>query len=109
MRITLYKYYKKLHCDSATDGFDNTEILTERQLREMFVKEYKNFHKDNISQYEILNNLDMSNDNDKWTVFDTDLAIILEIFSNNDQYDPNNDYLIDQEDIEFNEYEDCYD
>ena len=98
-----------MRCDTATDGFDNTEILTEKQVREMFIKEYKNFHKDNISQYEILNNLDMSNDSDKWTVFDTDFATIFEIFSNNDQYDPNNNYLIEQEEVEFDEYEDCFD
>lgn len=109
MRITLYKYYKKLHYDSATDGFDNTEVLTEKQLREKFIEEYKNFHKDNLAQYEVLSNLDMSKEDDRWLVFDNDISFILAIFSDNDQYDPDNDYLIDQEDIEFNEYEDCYD
>lgn len=109
MRITLYKFYKKDRCDTANDCFDCTEILTEKQLREAFVQEYKNFHKDNLAQYEILNNLNMEKEEDRWTVFDADLATILEIFCNNDQYDPAHDYFIDQEDIEFNEYADCYD
>ena len=109
MFITLYKYYKKQQCDSATDAFAETEILTEKELREKFMEEYKNFHKDNISQYEILCGLDMSTEDARFTVFDTDICTIFDIFQDNDQYDKNNNYYLEQWEIEFSEYEDCYD
>lgn len=109
MKITLYKYYKKDKYDTGTDGFEYTEILTERELREKFIEEYKNFHKDNVAQYETLSGLDMSSDDARWTVFDTDICTILDIFCDNDEYDEKNNYFIEQCEIDFNEYEDCYD
>lgn len=109
MKITLYKYYKKESCDSCTDGWEYTEVLTERQLREKFIKEYKNFHKDNLENYQCVMGLDMSKEDDKWTVFDTDIATILSVFSDNDMYDEKHNYFIEQLGIDIDEYEDCYD
>ena len=109
MHITLYKYYKKQQCDSATDAFNETEILNERDLREKFIEEYNNFHKDNLAQYEILNNLDISTEDARFTVFDADICTIFDIFQDNDQYDNKNNYCLEQWEIDINEYEDCYD
>ena len=109
MKITLYKLYKKQKCDSATDAYNATEILTEKELREKFIEEYSHFHKDNLAQYEILNNLDTTNEDDKWTIMDADICVIFDIFQDNDNYDPNNAYYLEQWEIDFDEYADCYD
>ena len=109
MKITLYKYYKRFKCDTCTDAFEDTKVLTERELREKFIEEYKNFHKDNISQYECVCGLDISTEDARWTVFDTDICTILDIFCDNDMYDEKHDYCIEQCEIDFYEYEDCYD
>ena len=109
MNITLYKYYQRFKYDTCTDAFEDTQVLTERQLREKFIEEYENFHKDNIGRYEVLNNLDMNKEDNKWTIFDTDICTLLDIFSDNDMYDDDHDYCIERLEIKYNEYEDCYD
>lgn len=102
--ITLYKYYKVSEEDKAEDVFYNTEVMTERKLRERFIEEYNNFDKSLLKEYSLGDNAP-----DDVSVWDIDIFVILTIFNENSNHTDEHIYYVELFDTRYDEYEDCFD
>lgn len=100
MHAVLYKVYQQ-QVESQGEQFDSTEVMNEYNLREFYRKQVElgYIHPDNLKDKEI-------------TVLDNpqeiDIDAILELLSDNDQWDNKHNYYVEQICIRLGD-EDLYD